>query len=80
MRTVPLRVHVRVFILEILRGDDIAHTMDQTRGISVLDLALFLFQQRSNSKSSGQWIGAPRQRRILSRLDAWDALRRKHQR
>src|SRR6266481_2225772 len=80
MRTVPLRIPVRAFILEILRRDAIAHTMDQTRGISVLDLALFLFQQRSNSKPSGQWIDAPGQRRILSRLDAWHALRRKHQR
>ena len=43
MRTVPLRIPVRAFILEILRRDAIAHTMDQARGIFVLDVALFLF-------------------------------------
>jgi len=41
MRTVPLRVRVRAFVLEIPR-DDIAHTMHQTRGIFVLGVPLFL--------------------------------------
>ena len=74
--TVPLPVLRPYLILDIriLTGGNIGHPIDPNhRGIVFAPIVL-PFERGANSESGRQWTGEPGQRRILSRLDAGDAL------